>query len=64
MSDRVDDPEDIDTDAPDHHYDAVRYGSLKVLPSLVTDQKRKKGWRYRVFESSPIGGGARNWKTA
>tara|TARA_Y100001951_G_C11142387_1_gene184420 strand:- start:19 stop:582 length:564 start_codon:yes stop_codon:yes gene_type:complete len=58
------DPEDIDTNAPDHHYDACRYGCLKVLPSLVNDEKRKKGWRYRVLGSSPIGGGSSNWKTA
>ena len=58
------DPEDIDTDAPDHHYDACRYGCLKVLPSLVTAEKRKKGWRHRLFESAPIGGGSTNWKSA
>jgi hypothetical protein len=56
------DPEDIDTKADDHHYDALRYGSLKVLPGLVSDEKRKKGWRYRI--ANKFSGGSSNWKTA
>ena len=58
------DPEDIDTKSEDHHYDATRYGSLKVLPTLVDEAKRNKGWRHRLFKSSPVGGGSANWKTA
>jgi hypothetical protein len=58
------DPEDIDTKSEDHHYDAIRYGSLKVLPTLVDEEKRKKGWRHRLFKSSPIGGSSANWKTS
>ena len=57
------DPEDIDTKAYDHHYDAVRYGALKVLPTLVTEEKRKRGWRYKLFQS-PKSGGSLDWKTA
>jgi len=56
------DPEDIDTKADDHHYDALRYGALKVLPSLSVFEKRKKGWRYRKGESGSDG--ITNWKTA
>ena len=56
------DPEDIDTKADDHHYDALRYGSLKVLPSLAIYEKRKKGWRYRIGKSDSDG--STNWKTA
>ena len=56
------DPEDIDTKADDHHYDALRYGALKVLPSLAVYQNRKKGWRYRIGKSDSDG--STNWKTA
>jgi hypothetical protein len=56
------DPEDIDTKADDHHYDALRYGALKVLPSLAIYEKRKKGWRYRIGKSDSDG--STNWKTA
>jgi len=56
------DPEDVDTKADDHHYDALRYGSLKVLPGLAMDEKRKKGWRYRI--KNKITGGSYSWKTA
>jgi hypothetical protein len=56
------DPEDIDTKSDDHHYDALRYGSLKVLPSLAIYEKRKKGWRYRIGQTKSSG--STNWKTA
>ena len=56
------DPEDIDTKADDHHYDALRYGSLKVLPSLAIYEKRKKGWRYRIGQTNSTG--SISWKTA
>jgi len=56
------DPEDVDTKADDHHYDALRYGSLNVLPGLAMDEQRKKGWRYRI--KNKITGGSYSWKTA
>lgn len=56
------DPEDIDTKADDHHYDALRYGALKVLPSLTLYHNRKKGWRYRSKENNSSG--SESWKTA
>ena len=58
------DPEDIDTKAEDHAYDALAYGALKVLPSLVTEINRKKGWRYQMIENSSLSGGAISWKSA
>jgi hypothetical protein len=56
------DPEDIDTKADDHHYDAVRYGVLKVLPSLAVEEKRKTGWRNRIGKKIDKSFGS--WKSA
>lgn len=39
------DPEDVDTDAEDHAYDAARYGCTQVLEPYYQNQKKKKGWR-------------------
>ncbi|HAE88190.1 TPA: hypothetical protein DCG86_09235, partial [Candidatus Marinimicrobia bacterium] len=39
------DPEDVDTDAEDHAYDAARYGCTQVLEPYYQSQKKKKGWR-------------------
>ena len=58
------DPEDIDTKSEDHAYDALAYGALRVLPSLVNEVNRKKGWRYKLLEKSYSSGGAVSWKTA
>ena len=56
------DPEDIDTKSEDHAFDALAYGVLKVLPGLVTEETRKKGWRYRLLEGR---NGSKNgsWKS-
>ena len=56
-------PEDVDTKSEDHAFDALSYGILKVLPGLVTEEKRKKGWRYKLLERAK-GRGTLNWKTA
>ena len=55
------DPEDVDTEASDHHYDSLRYGVTKVLTGLLVERERKKGWRYRVFEKNTTN--RSNWKT-
>jgi hypothetical protein len=40
------DPEDIDTKSEDHGYDALRYGCMKILPSaMYGNNKKKTGWR-------------------
>jgi|TARA_R100001530_G_scaffold123574_1_gene91527 hypothetical protein len=56
------DPEDVDTKSEDHAFDALSYGMLKVLTGIVTEEKRKKGWRYKLLERAK--GGTLNWKTA
>ena len=55
------DPEDIDTKAEDHHYDALRYGVTQVLSGLVTSVEEKKGWRYKTFNREVTQSGS--WKT-
>jgi hypothetical protein len=43
------DPEDVDTDAEDHGYDALRYGGMKLLADPIGDiPPEKMGWRDRL----------------
>ena len=42
------DPEDIDTNAEDHAYDALRYGGTIILPGAMIADTSKKGWRSRM----------------
>ncbi len=42
------DPEDIDTNAEDHAYDALRYGGTIILPGLTVMGNQEKGWRARM----------------
>jgi hypothetical protein len=57
------DPEDIDTKAEDHAYDALAYGALKVLPSTVEEDVSKKGWRYQMLEQNKHSSSI-SWKSA
>ena len=42
------DPEDIDTKAEDHAYDALRYGGTIILPGLTNSENQEKGWKARM----------------
>ena len=58
------DPEDIDTKAEDHAYDALRYGCMRILPELMEEQgEKKQGWRDRLFDDRSDGP-KQSWKTA
>ena len=39
-------PEDVDTKAEDHSYDAIRYGCTQVLHMPSATLEKVKGWRY------------------
>ncbi len=53
------DPEDVDTKADDHPYDATKYLLIQVLGYSEHPGKQKKGWRETMsegkFDSSPLG---------
>lgn len=57
------DPEDVDTDAKDHWYDAARYGVIEILGgrSMIRDQAL--GWRDHTQTERTYAGSGGNWKT-
>tara|TARA_R110002051_G_scaffold248039_1_gene307527 strand:+ start:197 stop:1747 length:1551 start_codon:yes stop_codon:yes gene_type:complete len=54
------DPEDIDTKAEDHAYDAIRYGVTRVLSSVSDKVPKKRGWRKQMEEKGAHS--HKNWK--
>ena len=45
LPEKENDPEDVDTDAEDHAYDALRYGCVSMSWGGGKQKKKKMGWR-------------------
>ena len=57
------DPEDVDTKAEDHAFDALAYGATVVLEPSIYVPEHKKGWRQKIADySQSIGSGG--WMSA
>lgn len=56
-------PEDVDTNAYDHHYDALRYGAITILSASSRLDKSKTGWRNRIEEKAIDSDSGGSWKS-